>query len=109
MAWWEWGLATRERSGEREGAAAPTMRRGRIGTIAWEARVTGRPVSYGMNPRTLLKGQGRVTRLVVYQQIGRAEVPHKLALYDGGWQYGRKHNLAVIQRVMAELEREGAV
>ncbi|MGE5589612.1 MAG: hypothetical protein ACM3ZA_03125 [Bacillota bacterium] len=109
MAWWEWALATNEHARGRAHTGNAVTRQGWLGGVAWEARVTVRPVSYGLNPRTLLKGQGRVARLVVYQQIGRAQVPHKLAVYDRGWRYGRKRHLVLIQRIMSELERDGAV
>lgn len=109
MAWWEWVLAAQEHTRARTRAEGAGTRQGRLGTVAWEARVTSRPVSYGLNPRTLLKGEGRVVRLVVYQQIGRAQVPHKLAVYDRGWQYGRKRHLTLIQSIMTQLEREGAI
>lgn len=107
MAWWEWPLTGKERAAGGAAAGDSAIKQGRLGSIAWEARLTARPVSYGLNPRTLLKGQGRVARLVLYQSIGRAKVPHKLAVYDRGWHFGRKRHLALIQRVVAELERQG--
>lgn len=109
MSWWEWALAVKGKPSGTAGAAKSAIKKGCLGPVAWEARVTARPVSYGINPRTLLKGQGRVARLVLYQSIGRAEVPHKLAVYDHGWHFGRKRHLGLIQRVVAELERQGGL
>ncbi|MHB9144844.1 MAG: hypothetical protein ACYC5Y_05860 [Symbiobacteriia bacterium] len=106
MSWFGWALAAKE-TGNSMAAGRSAVRRGRFGTVSWEARVAASPVSYGLNPSTLLKGRGRVARLVVYQHIGRQEVPHKLAVYDRGWHFGRKRHLPIIQRVMAELERQG--
>lgn len=108
MSWFAWALAEEKTAAPLAGNRS-ILRSGRFGTISWEARVAAGPVSYGLNPNTLLKGRGRVARLVVYQHIGRQELPHKVAVYDRGWHFGRKQHLPIIQRVMAELARQGSL
>lgn len=112
MSWLEWALGGTEQTratGKSAAAGHSTLVTGRFGSLSWEARLTSLPVSYGLNPRTLLKGRGRVARLVIYQHLGRPQVPHKLAVYDRGWLFGRKRHLGEIERIVAELGRRGAL
>lgn len=78
--------------------------RGEAGPFHWEARLARGPVSYGLNPRTLYKGGGRVARLVLYRQVGETACTRKVAAFDGGWQFGRKAYLALLARIVAFLE-----
>lgn len=80
--------------------------RGECGRYRWEARMARGPVSYGLDPGTLYKGQGRIVRLVLYETLaGRAGAHRKVAAYDRGWQYGRKEHFGTIQSVVRYLER----
>lgn len=77
--------------------------RGELGRYRWEARLTRGPVSYGLNPETLLKGSGRIARLVLYEQIPGMRHGRKVAAFERGWQFGRKEYLALIRRVVSYL------
>ena len=79
--------------------------RGESGTFRWEARVTRGPVSYGIHPETLYKGQGRIARLVLYAPVAGTGLHRKVAAFDRGWIFGRKDHLPTIHRVVAYLER----
>lgn len=78
---------------------------GECGPYRWEARLTRGPVSYGLDPGTLYKGQGRVARLVLYEAIAGTGLGRKVAAYDRGWQYGRRQYMAVLKRVVSYLEK----
>lgn len=95
------GLATSVRLtelGPRDGVI-----RGEAGRFRWEARLTRGPVSYGLDPETLLKGPGRIARLVLYETVPGTRLDRKVALFDRGWQYGRKEHLTAVRRVVAYL------
>ncbi|MFZ5822971.1 MAG: hypothetical protein ACOY94_01310 [Bacillota bacterium] len=77
---------------------------GECGPYRWEARLTRGPVSYGLDPATLYKGQGRVARLILYEAITGTGLQRKVAAYNRGWQYGRKEYLGVVKRVVTYLE-----
>lgn len=78
---------------------------GECGPYRWEARLTRGPVSYGLDPTTLYKGQGRIASLVVYEPIQGTKLQRKVAAYNKGWQYGRRDHLVVIRRVVGYLEK----
>lgn len=78
--------------------------RGEAGPFRWEARLARGPVSFGLNPRTLYKGGGRVARLILYRQVGESACTRKVAAFDGGWQFGRKAHLPLLARIVAFLE-----
>lgn len=82
------------------------MMRGECGRFHWEARLARGPVSYGLHPDTLYKGDGRIVRLVLYEALSGNGAVRKVAAYDRGWLHGRKEHLAVIQRVVRYLERK---
>ena len=77
---------------------------GEVGSYSWEARIGRGPLSYGINPETLYKGEGRVARLVLYRRVGAAGLRRKIAAYDRGWLFGRKYNLEIIRRLVEYLE-----
>ena len=79
--------------------------RGESGGFRWEVRLARGPVSYGIDPETLYKGQGRVARLVLYAPVGGTGLHRKVAAFDRGWLFGRKEHLTVIRRIVAYLER----
>ena len=80
------------------------LMRGRCGGIIWEARMARGPVSYGLEPQSLYKGQGRIVRLVLYEALAAGTL-RKVAAFDRGWQFGRKEHVGVVQRVVRFLER----
>lgn len=87
-------------TGSRDG-----LLRGRLGPYEWEARITRGPVSYGLDPRTLYKGTGRIARLVLWQRIPGTNLFRKAAAFDKGWLFGRKAHLAAVERVVQYLDR----
>lgn len=85
---------------------------GRYGRYRWVARLGRRPLSYGLNPDTLYKGGGRVARLVLYEPAGITatgeQVLRKVAAFNGqtgGWQFGRKRHLDILEPLVRSLER----
>lgn len=78
--------------------------RGACGAYQWEARLTRGPVSYGLDPRTLYKGGGRIARLILYEAIPGSALQRKVAAYDRGWLFGRKVYLPILYRVVDYLE-----
>lgn len=91
MSWW----SARRAAGPAEG---------RCGEYRWEAYLAMGPVSYGLHPRTLYKGAGRIVRLVVYAPVG-GNVWRKVASFHRGWLCGRREYLGVIRQIVSELER----
>lgn len=79
--------------------------RGDLGRYSWEARMTRGPVSYGLDPATLYKGRGRIARLALYERIGATRATRKVAMFDRGWQFGRKEHLAILERIVHYLEQ----
>lgn len=81
--------------------------RGELGSYIYEARLTRGTVSYGLDPDSLYKGWSRLARLVIYQKLtGDPEGPtRKLASYDRGWHFGRQKHLALVRRVVRQLDR----
>lgn len=79
--------------------------RGEWNRYQWEARMARGPVSYGLNPRTLYKGSGRIARLVLYEVIPGTRMRRKVATFDRGWHFGRKAHLAAVKRVVSYLEK----
>ncbi|MCL5046816.1 MAG: hypothetical protein M1598_08550 [Actinobacteria bacterium] len=77
---------------------------GEIGSYSWEARIGRGSLSYGINPGTLYKGDGRVARLVLYRRVGTVGLRRKIAAYDRGWLFGRRNNLEVIRKLVEYLE-----
>lgn len=78
---------------------------GEFGSYWWEARLARAPVSYGLNPNTLYKGQGRVARFVLYEKLPGTRLKHKVAAFDAGWLFGRRAYIAVVERIVRYLER----
>lgn len=75
---------------------------GRIMHYHWFALVQPEPTNYGINPRTLLKGGGRVSRLNVYI-LGRKK--KVVADYCRGW-IELKHNyIDIVRELVDYLER----
>lgn len=79
--------------------------KGECGQYHWEARLARGKVSYGLDPETLYKGQGRIARLVLYEKIPGTSLHRKVAAYDKGWQFGRRHYMRVLQSVAQYLDR----
>ncbi|MFZ5815191.1 MAG: DUF7678 domain-containing protein [Bacillota bacterium] len=79
--------------------------RGECGSYRWEARLARGPVSYGLHPSTLYKGEGRIARLVLYEPIPGTRLQRKVAAYDRGWQFGRQQHIHLLQRVVRYLEQ----
>ena len=77
--------------------------RGEVGGYLWEVRLSPGPTSYGLNPRTLYKGGGRVTRLALYQRLGASGLTRKVAVYDHGWRFGRRKFMGAIRRLLRDL------
>jgi hypothetical protein len=81
------------------------LMRGEFGAFSWEARLTRGPVSYGLDPATLYKGKGRIARLILYEAIPGTKHQRKVAVYDRGWQFGRRPYEGVLKRIVTFLER----
>jgi len=78
--------------------------RGEAGPYRWEARLTRGPVSYGLDPVTLYKGRGRIARLVLYEPIPGTRLQRKVAVFDRGWQFGRRSYMSILHRIVRFLE-----
>jgi len=76
---------------------------GHLGRYGYEARLTCGPVSYGLNRRTLYKGEGRIARLKIWHFDRRGELV-TLALYDHGWRFGRLRHLRIVRRLVTALD-----
>lgn len=81
------------------------LMKGECGPYQWEARLTRGKVSYGLDPGTLYKGEGRIARLVLYETIPGTRVQRKVAAYDRGWQFGRQQYIRILQSVVRYLDR----
>jgi hypothetical protein len=74
---------------------------GRIMHCGWFALVQPEPTDYGINPRTLVKGGGRVSRLCVYIPGSN---PQKVAEYSRGW-VGLKYDyIDLVEELVKYLE-----
>lgn len=80
--------------------------KGECGPYRWEARLTRGPVSYGLDPKTLYKGEGRIARLVLYEAIPGTALSRKVAAYDRGWHFGRTQYMPILKQVAVYLERK---
>lgn len=76
---------------------------GHIGRYGFQARLTQGPVSYGLNHRTLYKGQGRIAQLRLWR-FDRSGEMVTLALYDRGWRFGRLEHLGIVRRLVQVLD-----
>ncbi len=76
---------------------------GHIGRYGFNARLTRGPVSYGLNHRTLYKGDGRIAQLRIWRFDRTGEMV-TLALYDRGWRFGRLENLHLVRRLVQVLD-----
>ena len=77
---------------------------GRIGGFRYEARLARAPVSYGLNPRSLYKGQGRITALSLFAPHPGTSLERRVARYAGGWIFGRQHHLALLAKLVSRLD-----
>ncbi len=75
---------------------------GRIMHCRWFALVQPEPTSFGINPRTLLKGGGRVSRLCVYIGSSRKEI---VAEYSRGWVSLKYNYIDIVEELVDYLER----
>jgi hypothetical protein len=74
---------------------------GRIMHCRWFALVQSEPTDYGLNPRTLTKGGGRVSRLCVYIP---GKNPKRVAEYSRGW-IGLKYDyIDLVEELVGYLE-----
>lgn len=80
-------------------------RTGRLSGYRYEAHLARGPVSYGLDPRSLYKGWGRVVRLVLYRPVPGTTLWVRAAVYHRGWLRGRKAHLELVRRVVELLER----
>jgi hypothetical protein len=78
---------------------------GEAGSFCWEARLARAPVSYGLNPKTLYKGRGRVARLVLYERLPGTGLRQKVAAYNQGWLFGRQAHAPLLSRLVRYLEQ----
>lgn len=78
--------------------------RGYTGDCEFEIRLARDAVSYGLDPDSLYKGGGRITRLVLYRMVND-DVCVKVAAFDRGWLYGRQRHLGTVRRIVDYLER----
>jgi hypothetical protein len=85
--------------GERDG-----ILKGYTGDCEFEVRLARNPVSYGLDPDTLYKRGGRITRLVLYRPLNDSFCI-KVAAFDRGWLYGRRQHLGAVRRIVDYLER----
>ncbi len=76
---------------------------GHIGHYGFDARLTQGRVSYGLNHRTLYKGDGRIAQLRIWR-FGRSGEIVTLALYDRGWRFGRIEHLGIVRRLVQALD-----
>ena len=86
------------RSFEQDGIVA-----GHLGRYGYHARLTRGPVSYGLNRRTLYKGQGRIAQLRIWH-FDRSGAMVTLVLYDRGWRFGRLRHLGLVRRLVQVLD-----
>lgn len=77
---------------------------GRIAGFRYEVRILRAPVSYGLNPRHLYKGYGRITSLTLYAPRPGTTLERKVARYFGGWLFGRQHHLALLAQLVSRLD-----
>ena len=75
---------------------------GRIMHCRWFALVQPEPTSFGINPRTLLKGGGRVSRLCIYTGSKSREV---VAEYSRGWVSLKYNYIQIVEELVDYLER----
>lgn len=75
---------------------------GRIMHCYWFALVQADPTEHGINPKTLLKGGGRVSRLCVYSGLKRRET---IAEYSRGWINLKYNYIEVVEELVNYLER----
>lgn len=76
---------------------------GHLGDYGFVARLTQGPVYYGLNRRTLYKGDGRIAQLRIWR-FGREGNIETLVLYDHGWHYGRMRHLRLVRRLVDALD-----
>jgi hypothetical protein len=76
---------------------------GRIMHCRWFALVQPEPTSFGINPRTLLKGGGRVSRLCVY--TGSNNNKEIVAEYSRGWVSLKYNYIDIVEELVNYLER----
>lgn len=76
---------------------------GTVEGYRWEAYLAREPVSYGLNPQTLYKGEGRIVRLELLAPVA-GRVWRRVAVYNRGWVFGRKAYLPVLARLVRELD-----
>lgn len=81
------------------------LMRGECGPYRWEANLARGPVSYGLDPKSLYKGAGRIKRLVLFAMIPGTGLTRKVAAFDRGWLFGRQQHIAVLTRLVGYLER----
>lgn len=91
-------------SGAAPHVAAVGQLSGSLPGYRWEAYVARGPVSHGLDPRTLYKGQGRIVRLLLYAPLGPTGPWRKAAAYQRGWLFGRKQHLSAIRDVVKRLD-----
>lgn len=75
---------------------------GRILHCRWFALVQPEPTSFGINPRTLLKGGGRVSRLCIYTGSANKEI---VAEYSRGWVSLKYNYIEMVEELVGYLER----
>jgi len=89
--------------------------RGTIDEYSWFALVHKEVVDYGVNPKNLSKGMGRITRLCIYKEEkqfdGNPFLPSMTikrsiyANYHRGWSVLNSRNRPMIMELVTYLER----
>ncbi|EOC99492.1 hypothetical protein [Caldisalinibacter kiritimatiensis] len=88
--------------------------KGKIGPYRWFALVHKKDVDYGINPKTLEKGKGRIVRLCIYEEVtkeyrlNKDEIYTKryiYANYQRRWDVKSKEYIHIVKRLVEYLER----
>lgn len=75
---------------------------GRIMHCRWFALVQSEPTNHGINPRTILKGGGRVSRLCIYKPNKKKDI---VADYSRGWVDLKYNYIDMVKELVEYLER----
>lgn len=76
---------------------------GHWGHYGYTVRLTRGPVSYGLNRKTLYKGDGRIAQLRIWRFDPQGMMV-TLALYDHGWRFGRLRHLQLVRRLVRTID-----
>lgn len=81
--------------------------RGSIDKFAWFALVHKESVDFGIDPETLKMGNGRVSRLCIYEDIPMSSYTKRLiyANYKRGWDVLNKNYEKMVLDLVSYLDR----